>query len=160
MEKNYTKIICINAVISALYIALTMFLAPISYGVIQLRVAESFTILPALMPYTMWGLFIGCAVSNIVSVFGIVDVIVGSLITLVASFLTSKIKNMWLAPLPPIFLNAFFLPLMWYLTGAEAVYWINVLSIFVSQTLVLYIIGIPLYIITQKRILPLLNNPT
>ncbi|HPG92861.1 MAG TPA: QueT transporter family protein [Clostridia bacterium] len=149
---NTTKIICFNAVIAALYIALTMTLAPISYGVIQLRVAESLTILPAALPFSVFGLFIGCAVSNTISMFGIYDVIFGSLITLIAGLLTAKIKNMWLAPLPPIFLNAFGLPLIWYLIGSEAVYWINVLSIFISQTIVLYLIGVPLMVLMKKTV--------
>lgn len=149
---NTTKIICFNAVIAALYIALTMALAPISYGVIQLRVAESLTILPAVLPFSVIGLFIGCAISNSISMFGIYDVIFGSLITLLAGFLTSKLKNKWLAPLPPIVLNAFGLPLIWYLIGSETVYWINVLSIFVSQTIILYLLGVPLLILIKKTV--------
>ncbi|MDD4832201.1 MAG: QueT transporter family protein [Clostridia bacterium] len=149
---NTTKIICFNAVIAALYIALTMALAPISYGAIQLRVAESLTILPAVLPFSVLGLFIGCAISNSISMFGIYDVIFGSLITLLAGFLTSKLKNKWLAPLPPIVLNAFGLPLIWYLIGSETVYWINVFSIFVSQTIILYLLGVPLLILIKKTV--------
>ena len=149
---NTTKIICFNAVIAALYIALTMALAPISYGAIQLRVAESLTILPAVLPFSVFGLFIGCAISNSISMFGIYDVIFGSLITLLAGFLTSKLKNKWLAPLPPIILNAFGLPLIWYLIGSETVYWVNVFSIFVSQTIILYLLGVPLLILIKKTV--------
>jgi len=149
---NTTKIICFNAVIAALYIALTMALAPISYGVIQLRVAESLTILPAVLPFSVIGLFIGCAISNSISLFGIYDVIFGSLITLLAGLLTSKLKNKWLAPLPPIVLNAFGLPLIWYLIGSETVYWVNVFSIFVSQTVILYLLGVPLLVLIKKTV--------
>ena len=149
---NTTKIICFNAVIAALYIALTMALAPISYGVIQLRVAESLTILPAVLPFSVIGLFIGCAISNSISLFGIYDVIFGSLITLLAGLLTSKLKNKWLAPLPPIVLNAFGLPLIWYLIGSETVYWVNVFSIFVSQTIILYLLGVPLLVLIKKTV--------
>lgn len=155
--KTRTQFVAFNAVVTALYVALTMALAPISYGVIQLRVAEAMTILPALYPFTTWGLFLGCAISNSISLFGIYDVVFGSIITLVAGFLTSKINNKWLAPIPPIVLNAFGLPLIWLLTGGETVYWINVLSIFVSQTLVLYAFGVPLYILCQKSVSPLLK---
>jgi len=149
---NTTKIICFNAVIAALYIALTMALAPISYGAIQLRVAESLTILPAVLPFSVIGLFIGCAISNSISLFGIYDVIFGSLITLLAGLLTSKLKNKWLAPLPPIVLNAFGLPLIWYLIGSETVYWVNVFSIFVSQTIILYLLGVPLLVLIKKTV--------
>lgn len=156
--KNSTKILCFNAIIAALYIALTMLLAPISYGAVQLRIAEALTILPAIMPFSAWGLFVGCAVSNTISMFGIYDVVFGSLLTLAAGLITTKIKNPWLAPLPAILLNAFGLPLIWYLMGTEALYWANVLSIFISQTLVLYALGVPLLFLMQKTVMPKFFN--
>ena len=149
--------ICVNAVIAGLYAALTLLLAPISFGPVQLRIAEAFTILPALMPFTMWGVAAGCLIGNIFyPVMGIYDVVFGTAITLAAAFITSKIKNMWLAPLPPILLNAFFLPLIWYLTAGATVYWLNVLTVFIGQTLALYAAGIPLYVIMKKSVFPLL----
>lgn len=102
-----------SAVISALYFCLTTVLSPISFGVVQFRLSEALTMLPFLFPEASIGLCIGCALSNIVSPFGIWDVIVGSLVTLVAGILTSKIKNVYLAGLPPVLLNAFILPIVW-----------------------------------------------
>ena len=110
--KNTTKILAINALVAALYVVLTM-----PFGVIttssgmQFRPAEALTILPALMPYTIWGLAVGCGLSNFVSAFGLPDIILGSLTTLAAAYLTSKIKKPWLAALPPVLLNAAFMPL-------------------------------------------------
>lgn len=151
------KIISINAVIAAIYASLTLLLIPLSFGPVQLRVAEALTILPALMPFTMWGVAIGCFISNIFySPLGIYDVIFGTLITLLAAFLTSKLKNMFLAPLPPVLLNAFFLPLIWYLSAGESAYWLNVLTVLIGQTLVLYAVGIPLYLLMKKSIMPIL----
>lgn len=151
---NATKILSFNAIIAALYTAFTMLLSPISYGVIQLRFAESLAILPFALPFTVWGIFIGCALSNLISPFGIFDMILGSLVTLTAGLMTSKIKNIFLAPLPPILLNALGLPLVWFLSGAQDIYWFNVLSIFVSQSLVLYGLGIPLALFVGKVVTP------
>lgn len=41
-----TRSLCLSAIIAALYAALTLLLAPISYGNIQCRVSEAFTVLP------------------------------------------------------------------------------------------------------------------
>ncbi len=50
------------AVIAALYAAVTLLLAPFAYGpVMQVRVSEALTVLPALTPAAIPGLFIGCA---------------------------------------------------------------------------------------------------
>ena len=53
-----------GAIIAALYAALTLLLAPISYGEVQFRLAEALTVLPFLNPVTGWGLFVGCVVTK------------------------------------------------------------------------------------------------
>ena len=45
-----TRSLCLSAIIAALYAALTLLLAPISYGNIQCRVSEAFTVLPMVLP--------------------------------------------------------------------------------------------------------------
>ena len=96
------------AVIAAAYAALSLLLAPISYGNVQIRVSEALTILPFIAPYTTTGLFIGCLLANLLNPLGInlLDVIFGSLTTLLAGLLTARCKHRWLASLPPILLNA------------------------------------------------------
>ena len=61
------------AVIAAVYTALTLLLMPLSYGVMQIRVSEALTILPALTPAAIPGLFIGCLISNMIGPYGILD---------------------------------------------------------------------------------------
>ncbi|MEG0662627.1 MAG: QueT transporter family protein, partial [Anaerovoracaceae bacterium] len=60
-----TKYVMQAALMAAIYAVLTIILAPISYGPLQLRVSEALTILPALTPAGVPGLFIGCLVSNL-----------------------------------------------------------------------------------------------
>lgn len=160
MKKTATKIIVINALVAALYVVLTMPFGVISTSSgLQFRPAEALTILPSLMPYTMFGLAIGCAVSNFVSAFGILDVVLGSLITLAAAFLTSKIKNPFLAALPPVLLNAVFMPLVWLIAAGDAAYWINAGSMLLTQGAVIYGIGVPLHFVFKKYIMPQINLP-
>lgn len=132
------------AAVAALYFCLTVVLAPISYGVVQFRLSEALTLLPFLYPEATVGLVIGCAFANITSPFGVLDIIVGSVVTGVAGYLTSKIKNIWLAPLPPIILNALLLPVVWAIMGAEQLYILNVLSLLLSQSVVIYALGVPM----------------
>ena len=73
-----TRKLTAAAVTGAAYAALTMLLAPISYGAIQCRVSEVLCILPFFIPCTAWGLFAGCAIANLLSAAGIFDVVFGS----------------------------------------------------------------------------------
>ena len=66
------------AVVGALYAALTMLLAPISYGNLQFRISEALCVLPVFFPYTSVGLFLGCALANTISAAGMLDVVFGS----------------------------------------------------------------------------------
>ena len=71
-------------VVGALFAALTVLLAPISYGNLQFRISEALCVLPVFFPYTSVGLFLGCALANMISAAGILDVVFGSLATLCA----------------------------------------------------------------------------
>ena len=67
------------------YAALTLALAPISYGAVQFRVSEALCVLPFFIPCSAWGLFIGCAIANLISAAGLPDIVFGSSATLAAS---------------------------------------------------------------------------
>lgn len=162
--KNATKQVAINAVIAALYVVLTMPFGQLAINpFVQIRLAEALTILPALIPWSVVGLTMGCAISNIFSSFGPLDVILGALITLMAGLLTAFVfRKSYLAPLPPVLLNAFLLPLVWLLASAEgttlSVYFLKVVGLLISQGIVCFGLGIPLYYVVRKRILPTLNS--
>jgi uncharacterized membrane protein len=96
------------SVIAALYAALTLLLAPISYGEIQLRVAEALCVLPLFTPAAIPGLFVGCLLANLLGGNGPWDVALGSLTTLAAAFLTWRLRKAHLAVAlaPPVLFNA------------------------------------------------------
>jgi uncharacterized membrane protein len=97
------------ATIGAIYAALTLAFAPISFGhnIFQLRISEALTILPYFTPAAIPGLFVGCIVANIIGGFGILDIVFGSLATLGAALLSYKLrKYKILVPVPPVILNA------------------------------------------------------
>lgn len=103
-----TRSLCISAVIAALYAALTMLLAPISYGGVQLRFSEALTLLPLLLPEAVPGLFVGCLIANIFSpLVTIWDIIFGSLATLAAAICTRALRSRpLLAASCPVVFNA------------------------------------------------------
>ncbi len=90
---NYsTKKLVTVAVIGALYAVLTLVLAPISYGAIQFRVSEVLCILPFFFPESAVGLTIGCVIANLLGPSaGPLDIIFGSLATLLAGLCTAAI---------------------------------------------------------------------
>lgn len=78
------------AVIGSLYAALTM-VNPFGYGPIQFRVSEVLCILPFFFPASAIGLTIGCIIANIIGPYGIIDIVFGSLATLLAGLCTAAI---------------------------------------------------------------------
>ena len=78
--------------IAALYFALTVLLAPISYGVVQFRISEALCILPLLMPEAAIGVAIGCLCAN---VYGgnPLDIIVGTACTAVSCLIQLVIRK-------------------------------------------------------------------
>ena len=117
--KINTKHITTSALIAALYTALTLFLAPISFGMIQIRISEALTVLPAVYPPAIIGLTLGCFLSNLIGFLtslnplGLIDCVFGTSATLIAALLTYYIgkkvsgrKLFFLAPLPPVIVNA------------------------------------------------------
>ena len=73
-----------GALIAAVYAALTYAVAPLSFGATQFRISEALTILPVFTPAAIPGLAIGCVIANIGSPFGPIDIVLGTLATLLS----------------------------------------------------------------------------
>lgn len=160
MSQSRIREITAAGVIAAVYAVLTLALAPISFGVYQVRVAEALTVLPFLTRSAIPGLYVGCLLANIIGGLGMHDIIIGPLITLVAAVLTrwsrhlitSKSEKTALiaAPLPPVLLNAFGVSA--YLAPLIGVnYWFSVQMVGLGQLVACYGIGLPLLIALRKR---------
>lgn len=100
-----------GAAIAALYVVLTLVFAPISFGPVQLRIAEALCILPMFTPAAIPGLFLGCLIANLLGGGIILDVVFGSLATLIGAVLGYMLRsNRWLVPLPAVIANALIVP--------------------------------------------------
>ena len=108
LDAKHTKRIARIGIIAGLYIAVTFLLSAISFGPLQVRVSEALTLLPMIYPEAIMGLFLGCLLANLLGPYGAVDIICGSLVTLIAAFITYRFRhNSIIAYLSPILLNAF-----------------------------------------------------
>ncbi|MBU5225423.1 QueT transporter family protein [Clostridium senegalense] len=157
-KQNNTKKIAFAALLAAIYATLTVTLNFMSYGPIQIRIAEGLTVLPYFSPYAIWGLFLGCLMSNIISPMGIPDLIVGSLATLLASYLTYKIgksnlkHKRLLAPLPAVLVNAIVVGSMLKVLYAPNVPLIfNMFYVGIGQFICCYGLGLPLISALEKN---------
>lgn len=102
-----------GALIAAMYVVLTMIFAPISFGAVQVRIAEALTAFLMFTPSAVPGLFIGCLTANILGGAVLPDVIFGSIATLIGALLGRLLHNdRWLFPVPMVISNALIIPLV------------------------------------------------
>ena len=141
-----------GAMIAAIYVVITVALAPISYGEIQVRVSEALCVLPAFTPAAIPGLFVGCLIANILGGAVIWDIIFGSFATLIGAVGAYLLrKRPWLVPIPTIVSNAIIIPfVLKYAYGVELPLPLLILSIFVGEFLSCYVLGMILTVVFKK----------
>lgn len=125
--KNKTHQLASAGLIAALYTALTVALGPLSYLAVQVRLSEALTLLPIYSPAAVWGVTVGCLLSNLIGVLlgtniiGVFDVLFGTAATLLAALCSRALRHIRLnwrgkdgasrslpiaAALPPVVFNA------------------------------------------------------
>ena len=144
-----TSQLTLAAMVAALYAVLSYFgsVFGLTYGPIQCRFAEALCVLPFLFPSTVPGLFVGCLITNLMSTVGPLDIVLGSLATLLAALWTAKMPNRWLAPLPPVLCNGVIVGGMitWYEVGFGPHFWklfaFNGVTVALGELLACYVLG-------------------
>ena len=146
MRKFTTRDLTLAAVLAAVYAALTITLPVPQYGAVQIRFAEALTVLPFLFPAATPGLFVGCIIANLFSPF-VLDVVFGSMATLLACLWTSRMTSRWLAPLPPVLCNAVIVgaEIAWAETGITPAFWtafgFNAVTVGLGELIACYALG-------------------
>ena len=143
-----TKQLTLAAILAAVYAALTLCLP--SYTPIQIRLSEALTVLPFLFPAATPGVIVGCFVANLLSPYGVIDVVCGTLATALAALLTARMSSKWLAPLPPVLCNAGFGP------NFPALYAMNAFTVGLGELVSCY--GLGLVILTVLPRIPYLRG--
>lgn len=156
-----TRALARAGIIAALYAALTWVFGDLAYGPLQIRPAEALCILPIFFIEAVPGLFVGCALANLLSGYGLYDIGLGSLTTLVAAILTFIIgvllkRNLLsaiLGGIPPVLFNAIVIPFVIILGDAETpmtAYWVLFGEFMLTQSVWVYALGIPLYFAVRR----------
>ncbi len=120
VSQNRTRSLVYGAIIAAVYVALVFLLAPLSFGAIQIRVADA---LVGLVPIVGWpgvvGVTIGVFIGNIPSTLGPLDLL-STIPTFFALMIVLKLRN-----------RSVLLGLMSYTTILSA--WVGYLLAYVFQ---------------------------
>ncbi|WP_249300631.1 QueT transporter family protein [Qiania dongpingensis] len=100
-----------GALIAAIYVVLTLAFAPVAFGPIQFRISEALVILPYFTPAAVPGVFVGCLLSNILGSGMMLDIVFGSLATLIGAVLSYLLRrHKFLVCVPPILSNVLIIP--------------------------------------------------
>ena len=159
MRKFTTKDLTLAAMVAALYAVMGYFgsIFGLTFNAVQIRFAEALTVLPFLFPATAPGLVLGCLITNLLSPFGPIDMVMGTLATAIAAFLTMKMPKWYLAALPPVLVNMVILSPMWAWaeTGAlNGAFWglcaFNAATFVVGEAIACYVLGTVLLLALPK----------
>ena len=145
MRNKKVLLITQAAMIAAIYVVLTCFISAfnLASGAIQVRISEALTILPVFTPAAIPGLFLGCLISNLVTGCMPLDVVFGSLATLIGACGTYALrKKKWLAPIPPIVANMVIVPLVLrYVHMLEGSIPFFMLTVGIGEVISCYVLG-------------------
>ena len=146
-----TKFMTYAAVIAALYTALTLvsYALGLDKGAIQLRLSEALAVLPAVSGAAVPGLFVGCFLSSLICGGHPLDVLFGSLVTLLAAIVCRMMRGVLryktgplLVTLPNILFNAFLIPVLLILVyGVPDAYMYLVLTVGIGEALTTGVLG-------------------
>ena len=147
MKSKKLVFICQAAVIAALYVVLTYVFSAFASGVIQVRVSEALTILPAFTPAAIPGLVIGCLLSNTLTGCVLLDIIFGSVATLIGALGSYALRrHTWLVPIPPIVSNMIIVPfVLRFAYGATDAVPFMMATVGAGEIISCYLLGMILY---------------
>ena len=140
------------ALTAALYAALSILFAPISYGPVQIRISEALCVLPYFTSAAIPGLFIGCVIANFYAGLVWADVLFGSLATLAAAAMSYLLRNYrFLVPFPAFLINTAAVPLIlrFGYMADEAIPFM-MLTVGAGELVSCYILGLPLLFALEK----------
>lgn len=141
------------AMIAALYVVFTLIAAALGLSSmqVQIRFSEALTILPYFTPAAIPGVFIGCLLSNILAGGALLDIIFGSLATLIAAVGTYLLRRQkWLAPIPPIAANTLIIPFVIKAAYGIGPVWLSFITVGAGELLSAGVLGMLLLFVLEK----------
>lgn len=164
IQQNTTQRLVKVALVAALYAAVTLAFAPISYGNIQFRVSEVLVLLAFFDPFYIGGLTLGCFIANLLGPNGAMDIIFGTfatLISVVAVHATKRLfKNhtlgLFIASLWPTLFNGLIIGWMLHMVLQYPLA-LTMLQVGIGQFVVITVVGVPLFLLIGHRYQHLLH---
>ncbi len=155
MKNKKVLFITQAAMIAALYVVLT-FVANafgLASGAIQVRLSEMLLILPAFTPAAIPGVYIGCMLSNLLTGCCLLDILLGSLATLIGAMGAYLLrKSKWLITIPNIISNTVIVPFVLIVGyGLQDAWWYLVLTVGIGELISCGILGMILYFPLKKN---------
>ena len=151
-QNRHVYLMVYGAAIAAIYVALTMSFSAISFGPVQFRISEALCILPFFTPAAIPGLFIGCFLSNLLCGAAVMDVVFGSIATLIGAVGSYCLRhNKWLVCVPPILANAIIVPwVLRYAYGSTDLIPVAMVTVGIGEILAIGVLG-HLLLVTLDR---------
>lgn len=143
------------AMLAALYAVVTVLTAPFAFGAIQFRIAEALCVLPMFLPYTGWGITLGCLLANLFSTVTALDCIIGTAATALCCLLIARWRHTWVAVLAPVLCNGVMVGAMlsWVLMPAE-LFWqgfaLHGAQVAAGELAVMLSLGLPLQLLLRR----------
>ena len=100
-QRINTRLVAYTGITAALYMAATLMIAPFAYGPVQFRISEVLVLLAFIDPAYGPGLILGCALANLFSPLGVMDLVFGTAGTLCTVLCITRTKNLFTATLWP-----------------------------------------------------------
>ena len=149
MRKLNTETVALTGVTAAVYMVATLAISPIAFGAVQFRLSEVMVLLAWVHPAFVPGLVLGCALANMFSPLGIIDVLFGTFHTFCSVMMISRTKNMYLASVwPTIF--SFIIGLELYLVY-RAPFIVSTISVMAGELICITLIGCVIFSFIKKN---------
>ncbi len=158
-ETSKADYIAKAGLIAALYAGLCLALQSISFGPVQVRVANALMILPYFTSAAIPGLYVGCLIANLIGGGVMIDVVAGSFVTLFGAIGARLLRNTpWLMPLPTLILNILVVPqILKYGYGVPLPIPLSMLYIGIGAFIACYVLGMLLFGVL-KQIAPYIED--
>lgn len=160
-KKLLIKTIALNAIICALYVVLSLISGPLAFlgGSLQFRLSELLNLLVFFNPLYSIGVTLGCFLTNLISLYGWPDLVVGTLATLITTLLiivvSKTIKKLLVAAFVPAIINALIIPFVVFLYDLETplytFYWTTFMFVGLGELIVVLLIGYPVFLFLIRK---------
>lgn len=144
MKKISLEQLSRQAIIAALYVALTLSVAPVAYGAIQFRYSEILNLLAFFNPINAIGVTLGVFISNFWSPLGMFDIIFGTLHTAISLYFISKSRNLLIASIWPTVFSFIIGYELSFLAGFGS-FWLMTIQVMASEFIIMTIISVPIF---------------